>query len=104
MAIVEKAYQCDHCGTLHLPDSETFVRIKGNVYVGESGGVIGNNIEGDTNSLVSIKVHSTILCRKNPCVTDLVDALLNQKTMTARCIDELEVNRALDVIGIPFGH
>jgi len=34
---------CKKCGTPHEEGSRTYITIEGNIYVGENGGIIGNN-------------------------------------------------------------
>ena len=50
--LVEKIeVKCDHCGKVHDPNEHTFYTVKGNIYVGQEGGLIGNNfIDNDVRS------------------------------------------------------
>ncbi len=36
---------CDKCNKLFLKDSENYFTIEGNIYIGECGGLIGNNFD-----------------------------------------------------------
>ncbi|MDX9695047.1 MAG: hypothetical protein RBT49_04580 [Bacteroidales bacterium] len=36
---------CDKCNKLFLKDSEDYFTIEGNIYIGERGGLIGNNCD-----------------------------------------------------------
>lgn len=74
MAEVSRAIQCDSCKSLHLPEAETFVTFLGNLYIGETGGVIGNNIETDPAGNIT-KVRSTVLCRRYSCLSELIRAV-----------------------------
>jgi hypothetical protein len=43
-----EAIQCLECGKLHpMFNSDSYIRIQGNVYIGLEGGLIGNNIKDD---------------------------------------------------------
>ncbi|WAB25053.1 hypothetical protein M3_0102 [Lysinibacillus phage vB_LfM_LysYB1] len=39
--------KCTKCGTLHEKDSKSYIKIEGNVYVGDDGGIIGGCAEGE---------------------------------------------------------
>lgn len=52
------AVMCDVCGKMHLSDSKTYIAVSGNVTVGMSGGLIGNNLnDQDVVKNVSIFCH-----------------------------------------------
>lgn len=36
---------CDKCNKLFLKNSENYFTIEGNIYIGEDGGLIGNNFD-----------------------------------------------------------
>lgn len=38
-----EAVRCTKCGRLHEIDSETYFTVYGNITIGKSGGLIGNN-------------------------------------------------------------
>ena len=42
-----EAVKCDKCGKLHDAESDTFATVYGNVTIGTSSGVIGNNFSDD---------------------------------------------------------
>lgn len=70
-----EAVKCSVCGAIHDTEAETFVRVEGNIYIGVSGGIVGNNIEyGDYNSPATIE--STIFC--NSCFVDFIQENLNR--------------------------
>ena len=48
------AVKCRVCGKYHKTDSETFVAVSGNITRGLGGGIVGNNIENDIVTKVSI--------------------------------------------------
>lgn len=54
--MIVQAIECIKCGNLHKLDSETYIRIQGNIYIGHSGGIVGNNLKGGDN------VESTYFC------------------------------------------
>lgn len=43
--MIYESVQCDSCKKLFTRDSEEFFTIKGNVYIGLYGGVIGDNFD-----------------------------------------------------------
>ena len=53
---------CLNCGKIHKTDAETFLTFYGNVTIGLSGGIIGNNFsnKGELSRV-------TFLCRKEVC-------------------------------------
>ena len=81
-----RAAKCMVCGEPHDLDSETFYTISGNVYIGRTGGIIGNNFclpkrsreEWDITELkhaieVEALMQKVILCRKEECVLRAFD-------------------------------
>jgi hypothetical protein len=54
---------CDMCGTAHRVDSNFYIQVAGNIYMGKNGGLVGNNL--DDQSLDNPKVmRSSIYCKK----------------------------------------
>lgn len=47
--------KCCRCGRIHDIKAKSFITISGNIYLGESGGLIGNNL--DENNKVVNDVH-----------------------------------------------
>jgi hypothetical protein len=47
MLIEKIEVKCDYCGKVHNPNDHTFYTVKGNIYVGLEGGLIGNNFMND---------------------------------------------------------
>lgn len=42
-----EAVKCSDCGRLHEENSNKFVTVYGNICLGVSGGLVGNNIDSD---------------------------------------------------------
>lgn len=66
------AVKCSICGDCHNVEGETFIRIFGNILLGMSGGLIGNNFndEGFVKS-------SVYICRNTDCLDSLYYYLLD---------------------------
>lgn len=71
------AVQCIACGAYHRADSDGYLRFQGNVYVGQTGGIIGNNFAEvnlvnhpavDGRPRIDLVVRSTIYCRRLSCL------------------------------------
>ena len=62
------AIQCDACGSTHDIGDKSFVTVKGNIYLGIDGGLVGNNLEemtttkGDTAEAVAKENHFCLQC------------------------------------------
>jgi hypothetical protein len=65
---------CAICGKKHSPDRETFFTFWGNVTVGLSGGVIGNNFD-ERGRLGRI----TFICRDEKCMSLLVKYTIKRR-------------------------
>ncbi len=48
-----KPGKCLRCTEIHKRDSNTYIRVQGNIYVGESGGIIGGKLPDLTDDLKS---------------------------------------------------
>lgn len=80
----EQEVVCLVCGKEHDRDSETFFTIVGNVYIGRTGGIVGNNFcnpedpckEWDISGMnivdIGQKMRKTYVCRKARCLLDLI--------------------------------
>jgi len=42
---VKTVIKCDKCNKLHLENSGAFFTVRGNIYVGLEGGIVGNNLQ-----------------------------------------------------------
>ncbi len=62
-----KQFICIKCGKRHFPDEETFVIIYGNITVGVSGGIIGNNFHKD-GTLARV----ALVCRTAECFGQVI--------------------------------
>ena len=49
--MITETIKCDRCGQLFENNSENFYTIKGNINIGLTGGVIGNNFDEDKKTL-----------------------------------------------------
>ncbi len=54
---------CMHCGRRHFPEEDTFFSFYGNVMIGLTGGIIGNNFNDDE-TLKKI----SFLCKNDECL------------------------------------
>lgn len=61
------AVKCCNCGALMSKDSNDYISIYGNICIGESGGIIGNNLSEDNRV-----ERATIFCRTDKCLEDLI--------------------------------
>jgi hypothetical protein len=69
-----KLYQCGHCGRIS-ESGQSFFFVYGNVMIGESGGLIGNNLSEDGENRVE---NVSVFCYK--CMFDtLFDAIKSSK-------------------------
>lgn len=63
------AVRCAICGKLHAQESDNYVAVQGNITIGMKKGIIGNNIENDIVTKVSI------FC-KGGCFASVCEGLL----------------------------
>ena len=67
-----KEVRCMICNRRHFPDEETFITFFGNVTVGFSGGVVGNNFNSD-GTLGNLQ----FVCRTEECLNKLTGKLVD---------------------------
>lgn len=68
---VVTALRCEKCGALHDAEQDTFVTIAGEIRIGTSKSITGDNLD-EKGKLI----RSTILCRQGGCLEPLFEALL----------------------------
>lgn len=65
-----ESVECSKCGTLHMSDSDDFFVVYGNITIGKTGGVVGNNLDDKG------KVYrSSIYCRHKDCLHNVLKQL-----------------------------
>lgn len=67
------AVKCIQCNKLHEVDSPTYFKFSGNLYVGDNGGLIGNNLDVDG----KVERESII------CVECFISYLINSEIISA---------------------
>lgn len=71
-----KAVRCVNCQRLHEVTSQDFVAVYGNITVGLSGGIVGNNIVD--NKLINVSVYCS------PCFRDYIVNTLDPQSLIRR--------------------
>ena len=69
-----EAVECCTCKSLHKLSSNDFITIYGNIMIGESGGIVGNNFSREDNTKL---ITSTVFCK--PCFFDLAKKLFQEE-------------------------
>lgn len=64
------AYRCVKCEKIHTELEQTFFTVYGNITIGMSGGIIGNNIDEYSNEVKNASVY---------CIQCLIDLLINYR-------------------------
>lgn len=73
------AVKCVVCGKLHEMGGNSYVKVAGDIYIGENGGLIGPNFAKESDP--PILEHSTIFCIGS-CFMSAVTAALGNPRIT----------------------
>lgn len=86
--------KCNLCGRVHDKDDNTYVTVQGNIYVGDKGGVIGNNFPLEQDTFAINEVNRSVFCW--PCFFEAMFQARNEiREALSKQIKALEDKRDL---------
>ena len=71
----KRQVKCTACFTMHDVDSDGYLSIYGNICIGRSGGIVGNNFDDD-----GMLNRVMIFCRNKECFNLVVKTLGERRT------------------------